>query len=135
MLNTITPLDIAFARWDGTDWQPLGTGMENGVDALTVYNGELIAGGGFITAGGKVSARWARWGPVSVAADFDGDCDVDADDFALFTNCASGPAIPLDSGCEGCDLDRDGDVDQIDFGIFQRCYSGEGNPADPDCID
>jgi hypothetical protein len=33
------------ARWNGSQWQPLGTGMNNWVYALTVYNGELIAGG------------------------------------------------------------------------------------------
>jgi hypothetical protein len=33
------------ARWDGSAWQPLGSGMNNEVYALTVYNGELIAGG------------------------------------------------------------------------------------------
>jgi hypothetical protein len=27
-----------------------------------VYHGELIAGGGFTTAGGLASAYWARWG-------------------------------------------------------------------------
>jgi hypothetical protein len=29
--------------------------------ALTVYNSELVAGGRFTTAGGNVSAYWARW--------------------------------------------------------------------------
>ncbi len=39
------------AKWDGTNWSPLGSGMQGGgstsVSALTVYNGELIAGGYF----------------------------------------------------------------------------------------
>ena len=43
------------ARWDGFAWQPLGSGMSlgfGGIAALAVYNGDLIAGGNFSTAGG-----------------------------------------------------------------------------------
>ena len=51
------------ARWDGTSWSPLASGGMNGyVHALTVYNGELIAGGGFSTAGGAAASRIARLG-------------------------------------------------------------------------
>jgi hypothetical protein len=53
------------ARWDGSVWQPLGSGMAGGyftvVYALTVYNGELIAGGWFTTAGGVPCNDIARW--------------------------------------------------------------------------
>jgi hypothetical protein len=68
-----------------------------------------------------------------VAADFDGDCDVDQNDYGLFEACASGPGISYDEGCGTRDLDVDGDVDQSDFGAFQRCYSGENVPPDPNC--
>jgi hypothetical protein len=68
-----------------------------------------------------------------VPADLDHDGDVDQDDFSLFDSCFSGPAVPLDPGCEDRDFDGDGHIDQEDFGIFQRCYSGEGNPADANC--
>lgn len=68
-----------------------------------------------------------------VAADFDGDCDVDHDDYLAFEACGSGPAIPLTGGCEPKDLDHDNDVDASDFGLFQRCYSGANNPAAPNC--
>ncbi|UCD30572.1 MAG: S8 family serine peptidase [Planctomycetota bacterium] len=70
---------------------------------------------------------------VSVGPDFDGDCDVDQDDFDLFQACASGPAIPLTPGCEDRDFDTDNDVDQNDFATFQLCYSGQNIPADPNC--
>ncbi len=70
---------------------------------------------------------------TSPAADFDRDCDVDADDLLILQACASGPMIPHPAGCTAKDLDQDGDVDQSDFGLFQRCYSGTGKPADPDC--
>jgi len=82
------------------------------------------------------------------AADFDGDGDVDGDDYSRFASCVTGPAIRYaDHPTPGCalsadgqgllpaDLDRDGDVDQRDFGVFQRCYSGAGEQADPDCAD
>ena len=52
------------AAWDGTTWQPLGSGMGGDwpyVHALTVYNGELIAGGYFTTAGGNPASYIARW--------------------------------------------------------------------------
>jgi hypothetical protein len=67
--------------------------------------------------------------------DFDGDCDVDNDDYTAFEACASGPDVAHAPGCEGKDLDLDTDVDQFDFGIFQRCLSGADVPADPACDD
>ena len=49
------------AAWDGSQWQPLGMGMNDIVRALTVYNGALIAGGDFTIAGGVACNRIARW--------------------------------------------------------------------------
>jgi hypothetical protein len=49
------------ARWNGSVWRPLGDGMNGDVDALVVHDDELVAGGSFTTAGGQVSAYWARW--------------------------------------------------------------------------
>ena len=42
-------------------WQSLGSGMDSYVRALAIYNGELIAGGDFFTAGGQGASRVARW--------------------------------------------------------------------------
>lgn len=56
--------------------------------------------------------------------DFDGDCDVDGDDLAVFEACASGPAVPLLTGCQIADHDEDNDVDQADFGAFQVMLTG-----------
>jgi hypothetical protein len=39
------------ARWDGAQWQPIGAGFEGNVYALHVHNGDLYAGGQFITSG------------------------------------------------------------------------------------
>jgi len=55
------------ARWNGSAWQPLGNGMGGClisypvVNTLTVYNGELIAGGNFCWAGGVSADNIARW--------------------------------------------------------------------------
>lgn len=57
------------ARWNGSTWQPLGTGLNPAespyVSALAVYNGELIVAGSFITAGGVTVNRIARWNGTS----------------------------------------------------------------------
>ncbi|MPZ51915.1 MAG: choice-of-anchor D domain-containing protein [Acidimicrobiia bacterium] len=54
------------ARWDGQEWTALGEGLtrDSGrptVRALTVYQGDLIAGGYFETAGGVEVNNVARW--------------------------------------------------------------------------
>ena len=54
------------ARWNGSIWQPLGSGVSGGgiyqgVYALTVYNGELIAGGYFKESGGVDVNSIAAW--------------------------------------------------------------------------
>jgi hypothetical protein len=54
------------ARWDGSEWHPFQSGGQIGVSshyvfALAVYNGELIAGGDFTTAGGQTVNNIARW--------------------------------------------------------------------------
>jgi hypothetical protein len=56
----------AIARWNGSVWAPLGTGVEQGtVAALRAYddgNGPaLYAGGKFTVVGGVVSVDLARW--------------------------------------------------------------------------
>jgi len=58
------------ASWDGASWSPLGsypwgTGPNQDVLALTIYEGKLIAGGWFTTAGGRVVNRIAAWDGVS----------------------------------------------------------------------
>ena len=53
------------AKWDGSSWAPLGSGLKHGVYALTVFDdgrGEaLCAGGRFTTAGGSAARRIAKW--------------------------------------------------------------------------
>jgi len=49
------------AKWDGTSWSSLGTGMNRPVRALAIMNGELHAGGSFTNAGGSPISYIAKW--------------------------------------------------------------------------
>ena len=54
------------ALWDGSDWSPLGNGVNfDGLigfgSTLAVYDGDLIVGGGFTNAGGVLCNNIARW--------------------------------------------------------------------------
>lgn len=52
------------AAWDGSNWSPLGpeaTGMSSQVNALTVSNGNLFAGGRFRAAAGFYVNYIAKW--------------------------------------------------------------------------
>lgn len=81
------------------------------------------------SASGAVSALCAAF-TVTVGqpklGDFDGDCDVDADDLDAFNACLSGPGnqYPQGDACLKGDFDGDLDVDQDDFGSFQQAYTG-----------
>ncbi len=48
------------AKWDGSSWSALGSGMDGFVSALAASGSDLYAGGYFTTAGGKVSPYMAR---------------------------------------------------------------------------
>jgi trimeric autotransporter adhesin len=74
------------ARWNGTAWTALGTGLEGPVAAMTVFNGALYVGGLFSTAGSTNVNNIARWtgtawqavgsgfdGPVQTLAVYDPD--------------------------------------------------------------
>ncbi|GMU21915.1 MAG: hypothetical protein AMXMBFR13_20030 [Phycisphaerae bacterium] len=68
--------------------------------------------------------------------DFDGDGDIDQDDFGRFQACLTGPAVTQsEPACAPALLDDDLDVDQADFDIFQGCMSGPNHAADPACTD
>lgn len=63
--------------------------------------------------------------PLSMATDFDGDADVDLNDFTFFRMCYNGPnrALPYPE-CAIADLDDDNDVDLEDFSFFRVCFNG-----------
>ncbi len=62
-----TPVRVnQIAKWDGTAWSPLGSGLNGGVSALVVSGADLYAGGGFTyaTNAGSTSVsvnRIAKW--------------------------------------------------------------------------
>lgn len=50
------------AKWDGSAWSPLGSGMNGMIYALAVDgSGHLYAGGSFYTAGGAPANNIAKW--------------------------------------------------------------------------
>ena len=49
------------AAWDGSRWEPLGSGPNGDVKCLAVFRGELIAGGRFQTIGGTEAFGIAQW--------------------------------------------------------------------------
>jgi len=49
------------AKWDGTAWSALGSGLNNAVSALAVLGTDLYVGGYFTTAGGSPANRIAKW--------------------------------------------------------------------------
>jgi hypothetical protein len=133
-----------------------GNGMMNSLfgGTATLTGIQLFTSQGEITdfsltsgSGTLYTAQGAVVCPAHVAADFDGDCDVDMDDFGHFQACVTGPFVPYNSlalppGCTltpdinghiAADFDHDGDVDQVDAGIFQRCFSGREVLAQANC--
>jgi hypothetical protein len=67
LFTEVSGVDIRrVARWDGQIWHPLQGGNVGGagfvgVLALAAHDGELIAAGGFSTAGGQPADRIAAW--------------------------------------------------------------------------
>ncbi|HRR87500.1 MAG TPA: hypothetical protein P5316_21045 [Phycisphaerae bacterium] len=70
---------------------------------------------------------------VPVPADFDGDGDVDQEDFGHFQICMTGSGGAITLGCEDAILDGDTDVDGADLDIFMNCLSGADVPGDTGC--
>lgn len=69
-----------------------------------------------------------------VAPDFDGDGDVDQEDFAFLQRCYSGPGKQqVKSDCWPALLDSDDDIDQADLAVFQKCFTGPAIPATANC--
>lgn len=72
---------------------------------------------------------------VSVKPDFDGDGDVDHEDFGHLQTCFSGSGIQSTPACVDARLDADLDVDSGDLIVFVRCMSGPNHPAERTCDD
>ena len=59
VIGTVVANNVA--KWDGTAWSALGSGMSDWVYALAVSGTTLYAGGYFQTAGGVPANRIAKW--------------------------------------------------------------------------
>jgi hypothetical protein len=113
------------ARWNGSSWSAMGSGLNNAVWTLAVLpNGDLVAGGSFTTTGGVPAPYIARWGCVCPGrgsgacsrADWDENGVIDFNDLLAFFNTfnAQGPCA---------DLNGDGSVDFNDFLAFMNLYT------------
>jgi hypothetical protein len=50
------------AKWDGTSWSALGTGLNGSVSSIAVNGTDIYVGGSFLDAGGDPNADYiARW--------------------------------------------------------------------------
>jgi hypothetical protein len=62
--------------------------------------------------------------------DFDGDHDVDQEDYGHVQTCLAPSVLP---GCADADLNHNGTVDQLDAGIFDTCMQGPNAEPIPGC--
>jgi hypothetical protein len=63
------------AKWNGTEWSALGSGVNNIIDTLVASGADLYAGGYFTSAGGgraNYVARWNGSGWMSLGSGTDG---------------------------------------------------------------
>ena len=110
------------------DWHTVDCG---GAAGTTGGNWELSGTIGQPDAGTMTGGNWdvagGFWpGVVFIpTADFDGDGDVDLDDYAEFPACMSGPGgTSTGAGCEAFDLDRNNALDLLDVAKFQAAFTG-----------
>lgn len=66
----------------------------------------------------------------SNTGDLDGDGDVDADDFAGFEYCLTGPGFSAGAVCDCYDIDGDGEVTVRDYAMYLRAFTGPGYVAE-----
>jgi hypothetical protein len=96
------------ARFDGDGWAPLGGGVSDFVGVITVFDGEVWAGGEFTEADGWPASKLARWTldappPPVCQGDVNGDGVVNFSDLnAVLTDFgATGSGIPGDVNGDG----------------------------------
>jgi len=111
---------LHIARWDGSDWSTLGTGLDYEAEALAVHDDgsgpALYAGGVFSSAGGAASTGIARWNACDPCpADLDGDDALTVFDFLAFINL-------YNTGDLAADFDGDGELTVLDFLAFQTAF-------------
>ena len=102
----------------------LGDGSTIELGDCRVYCVHLVDGGASVVRSGSGALV------VIATGDYDGDRDVDLDDYQDFADCLSGPeATPTPpetaAECLGAfDFDKDDDVDLADYGFMQPVWTG-----------
>jgi hypothetical protein len=72
---------------------------------------------------------------VLVPGDFDGDRDVDLEDFGRFQVCYTGSGgVQDEPACQPARIDSDPDVDGDDFSLFQACFTSANVPGTVACL-
>ncbi|MCW5757097.1 MAG: hypothetical protein KIT54_07675 [Phycisphaeraceae bacterium] len=142
------------ARWDGSTWTPLGSGMNTTVESLAVFDDgsgdALYAGGDFTTAGSVEANRIARWdgaawsalgrgmnlgvNALTVFDDGSGPALYAGGSFTTAGGVASGFMAKWGCVAEPCraDLDGDGELTIFDFLLFQNLFAAGDLRADFD---
>ncbi len=128
------------ARWDGSSWSPVGSGVDGTVTAMTVFDDgrgpALWVSGGFAVAGGQTAPGLARWDGAEWTAPEEG---ISGSILAMatypdvvgtptlhlggwFTNSPAGDAnlARWQRTCPSCTGDLTGDegVDAADLGVL-----------------
>lgn len=140
---------LTYAITDDADWLTVtpDSGDSSGeVDQITLeydLSGLLLAGTYNATV--TVTSPEASNSPKTVSVqvtietvrpDFDGDRDVDMDDFSHLQACMMGTGNAItDPACFNARLDNDNDIDGGDVQLLRNCMSGAGIPAERTCDD
>ncbi|HOA71854.1 MAG TPA: immunoglobulin domain-containing protein [Phycisphaerae bacterium] len=125
-------------RWQKNRVDLLEDERHAGVEAATLVISGLVA----TDAGSYRCVIRNSYGSVTSneavlkvnSPDFDGDRDVDSEDFGYLQRCLSASGVPALPGCEKADLDGDYDVDVFDLARFQECYAGPESAVPSGCL-
>ncbi|MEM7582377.1 MAG: hypothetical protein AAF560_03275, partial [Acidobacteriota bacterium] len=83
-----SPISSNIAKWDGTSWSPVGTGTDDLVEALEVYDDgggeDLYLGGEFDFASGVLSPYITRWDGTAFSVVGSMATDGDVETLGLF---------------------------------------------------
>ncbi|MCP4591748.1 MAG: PEP-CTERM sorting domain-containing protein [bacterium] len=71
---------------------------------------------------------------LALPGDFDGDGDIDLNDYTNFEACFEGPGVGTSAGCDAGDMDVDSDVDMWDAVTFTTAFTGGARRALPSSI-
>ena len=108
--------------WDGSAWSLLAATVAARRGHAMIYDDvrhRIVMVGG----GSDIAVFGDTW-ELAVPGDYDGDGDVDDEDFAAFADCMSGPGVIVDGDCQLLDLNADRDVDLSEFAVIQ-CGFGQ----------